>query len=357
MKRVTRLGFDNAPGSAFVVAAILAVTVLYSILQIGFVRPYLPADPRPNLARPAASAAAGGAALVDWRVRYHSGLPERPMWAQEPGAWAHAHLGMIVQIVVFTGAAIVLFLLRSNDLTAALSVLALALSAVAGGGPLLGAEGVIPVLGPMLTVFAWIASPLAFPIIALAILYFPTKSPLLDRYPGLHAALIAAAAPMLVPAVGTSLYLCGVDAAAGLAQWDAAHPGVFYWSFAVALGLNVAAVVEGVYRYRSNHDANERRRIRMAVYTAVPGVLAYVVKDGVPIVSLIFNGTVPMFPAGVTVLLHALVLLPAFGLVYAVGVERVLGPRVVLRRSLQYALANRTLRILPLVPLAALLVT
>ena len=38
-----------------------------------------------------------------------------------------------------------------------------------------------------------------------------------------------------------------------------------------------------------------------------------------------------------------LVLLPAFGLAYAVGVARVLGPRVVLRRSLQYALANRTL--------------
>ena len=39
-------------------------------------------------------------------------------------------------------------------------------------------------------------------------------------------------------------------------------------------------------------------------------------------------------------LLDALVLLPAFGLVYAVGVARVLGPRVVLRRSLQYALAE-----------------
>ena len=41
-------------------------------------------------------------------------------------------------------------------------------------------------------------------------------------------------------------------------------------------------------------------------------------------------------------------LLPAFGLVYAVGVARVLGPRVVLRRSLQYALANRTLTVLHL---------
>ncbi len=53
--------------------------------------------------------------------------------------------------------------------------------------------------------------------------------------------------------------------------------------------------------------------------------------------------TSPRYPGAVSVLLDALVLLPAFGLVYAVGVAHVLGPRVVLRRSLQYALANRSL--------------
>ncbi len=42
--------------------------------------------------------------------------------------------------VVFTGAALVLLLLRSYDLTAGLCVLALAFSGVGGGGPLLGAE-------------------------------------------------------------------------------------------------------------------------------------------------------------------------------------------------------------------------
>jgi hypothetical protein len=54
------------------------------------------------------------------------------------------------------------------------------------------------------------------------------------------------------------------------------------------------------------------------------------------------------------VLLDALVLLPAFGLVYAVGVAHVLGPRVVLRRSLQYALANRSLTVLIFLPAIAL---
>lgn len=357
MRRAPGLGFDNASRPAFIVAAVLAMTVLYAVLQIGFVRPYLPADPRPNLARPPASAAAGGADLERWRSDYHTGLQRGEVWAGTPGAWAHAHLGMIVQIIVFTGAALALFLLRSRDLTAALSVLALALSAVAGGGPLRGAENVLPIAAPVLTIFAWIASPLAFPIIALAILYFPSKSPLLDRLPILHAVLFAAAAPMLLPAIGTALYLCGLSSAAGVAAWDAAHPGVFYTSFAAALGLNLLAIAEGVYRFRFNHNANERRRIRMAVYTAVPGVIAYAIKDGMPMVALLFGRAAPMFPAEVTVVLQALVLLPAFGLVYAVGVERVLGPRIVLRRSLQYALANRTLTILPLLPLAGLVTT
>ena len=44
--------------------------------------------------------------------------------------------------VVFTGAAVLLLLMRSYDLTAGLCVLALAFSAVGGGGPLLGAERV-----------------------------------------------------------------------------------------------------------------------------------------------------------------------------------------------------------------------
>ena len=357
MRGPAGLGFDNAPRSAFVVAAILAVTVLYSILQIGFVRPHLPPDPAPNLARPPAAAAAGGVALREWRTDYHARLSGEPAWEGAPSAWARAHAGMIIQIIVFTGAAIVLFLLRSSDITAGLSVLALALSAVAGGGPLLGAEDAIPVGGRALTVFAWIAAPLAFPTIALAILYFPSKSPLLTRHPALHALPVAVAAPLLIPALGTALYLAGVDGAAPLAQWDAAHGGVFYFSFALALAVNVVAIVEGVYRYRVNRDANERRRIRMAVYTAVPGVLAYVLKDGVPMTAMLFAGTPTRLPWELSIVLQALVLLPAFGLVYAVGVERVLGPRVVLRRSLQYALANRTLALLPVLPLGALVIT
>jgi tRNA A-37 threonylcarbamoyl transferase component Bud32 len=209
-------------------------------------------------------------------------------------------------------------------------------------------------LGSLLTVFAWIAGPLAFPIIALAILYFPARSPLLAKYPLLHGAPFIVALPMLVAGAGTGLYLSGVDAARSIALWDGLNPGTYFASFAAALGINVALIIEGLYRYRFNHDANERRRIRMAVYTAVPGVAAYALKDGLPIVAELAGGTAPAFPAGVTILLQALVLLPAFGLVYAVGVERVLGPRTVLRRSLQYALASRTLTIAAILPVVGL---
>ena len=279
----------------------------------------------------------------------------RPAALRSPtSGWARRHLGMIVQMMVFTGAAVLLLLMRSYDLTAGLCVLALAFSAVGGGGPMLGEERVLPFLHQPLTVFAWVASPLAFPTIALAILYFPTRSRLLDRYPWIHAVPLLAAAPLVGPALMTGLYLAGVNSAGSLAVWDATHPGVYYAAFASALGLNVLAVAEGAYRYRFNHSANERRRIRMALYTAVPGVLAYAVRDGIPIVAQLFGTDGPEYSGTLRVLLDGLVLLPAFGLVYAVGVAHVLGPRIVLRRSMQYALANRTLTLLISLPAIAL---
>lgn len=315
--------------------------------------------------------------LAVWRDSYRLGVRGPAWWQLESGGgtrrvlldrpaawrtpllkdWAALHAGMIIQIIVFTGGALLLFALRSNDLTAALSVLALGLSATGGGGPLLGAEHSIPIAGRVLTVFAWMASPLAFPVIALAILYFPSRSPLLVRFPLLHVVPFAVAGPMLVLGGATALYLTGVEGARRLAAWDAAHPAVYYGSFAAALGVNLLAIAEGVYRYRFNHDANERRRIRMAVYTAVPGVIAYALKDGVPIVARLGGFEAPLYPVAVATALQALVLLPAFGLVYAVGVERVLGPRVVLRRSLQYALASQTLTALAVLPAAALVVS
>jgi eukaryotic-like serine/threonine-protein kinase len=303
----------------------------------------------------------GVSGRIAWRVEPSGGGPARPIeldrppvWRSTTQGWARRHLGMIVQAAVFTGAALILLLMRSYDRTAGLCVLALAFSGVGGAGPLLGAEPNIPVLRPVLVVFAWMASPLAFPAIALAIVYFPSRSRLLDRHPWLHAIPLVAAIPLAGPALMTALYVAGVEGAGPLAVWDATHPGVYYTAFAVALGINVLAVGEGAYRFRFNHDANERRRTRMALYTTVPGVLAYVVRDGLPIVASLAGADMPEYAAWLLVLLDGLVVLPAFGLVYAVGVAHVLGPRMVLRRSLQYALASRTLTVLIFLPAIAL---
>ncbi len=340
---------------SWLVAGLLLLTVVYAVLQVGFVRPHLPADPRPNLARPPAISASDSTALAAWRDSYRAGPGNVMTLREDPGGWARAHLGMTIQVLVFTLAAIVLLVLRSSDLTAQLCVVALALSGAAGGGPLLGVEQGLPLgIGSVLTIFAWLASPLAFPIIALAIVHFPSPSPLLKRYPWLYAMPFVAAAPMLVGATATSLYLVGVDAMRNAALWDASHPAAYFASFALALAINVLALLEGVYRFRCNRDANERRRIRMAVYTAVPGVIGYAVKDGVPIVASLLGMGMPVYPWPVVAFLQALVLLPAFGLTYAVGVARVLGPALVLRRSLQYALANRALAVLTILPGVAL---
>ena len=354
-----------AEGSPAARAGIRQGDVVLSQVRAGIGRADLSAlggaDPAARLAAWRDTYRLGVQGDITWTIR--SGEDERTVTLERPTAWrspnraewARRHLGMVVQLVVFTGCALALLVLRSNDLTAALSVLALALSAVGGAGPLLGVENRIPLgVGHVLTIFAWLASPLAFPTIALAILYFPSRAPRLVRHPALHAVPFLAAAPMIGLSLMTGLYLTGVDAARDLAVWDASHPGVYYGSFAAALGINVAALAEGVLRYRFNHDRNERRRIRMAVYTAVPGILAYALKEGLPIVASLAGFGPLVYPTAAVVVLQALVLLPAFGLVYAVGVERVLGPRVVLRRSLQYALASRTLTAVAILPALAL---
>ncbi len=306
---------------------------------------------------------AGVSGPVEWTVHRQTGSArtltlERPS-AFETGAsgWVRRHAGRIVQTIVFVLAALVLLALRSYDLSAGLCVLALAFSAVAGAGPTFGAERGIPLGAPVLTVFAWLATPLAFPTIALALLYFPSRSPLLEKHAWLHLVPIAVAVPLIGPALMTALYLAGVDSMQGLAVWDATHPGVYYAAAVLGLAVNVLAVAEGAYRYRFNHSSSERRRIRMALYTAIPGILAYAVRDGVPIAAALAGSDPPDYAMSLSVLLDALVLLPAFGLVYAIGVKHVLGPRVVLRRSLQYALASKTLTVLAVLPIVALVLS
>jgi tRNA A-37 threonylcarbamoyl transferase component Bud32/GAF domain-containing protein len=440
-----RARLDRFPPSFWVTFTIVLLTVVYAVLQIGFVRPYLwpagqgalitgdPASRQPLLTRPTerqflspqtidrhqvvpgtvtAVADASPAALAgitagdrivrftradgrsaafeatasspsdddiaNWRDWYWLGvrgsvtaevsssagvthrleLPRDAVWTAAATGWSYRHLGMVVQLIAFTAAAIVLLVMRGNHLTAQLSVVALALSGVAGGGPLLGAERALPLhLGSVLTVLAWLSGPLAFPIVALAILHFPSPSPVLARHRWLAAVPFAVAAPMIALASGTCLYLIGIDSFRDAAVWDSSHPAVYYGSFVAGVAINLAVVAEGLYRFRFNHDANERRRIRMACYTGVPSVVAFAIKDGVPIAAGLMGRQPPSLGWPLLIFLQVLILLPAFGLPYAVGVAHVLGPRLVLRRSIQYAFASRTLSIIAIAPAVALTVS
>ena len=97
-----------------------------------------------------------------------------------------------------SGAAVVLLLLRPRDATALLIVSTLACAGTSSGGQLLGGELALPpFLGAPLTVFAWLAMPVTFPLIAITILYFPRKSGVLVRYPWLHAVPVVVALPMV----------------------------------------------------------------------------------------------------------------------------------------------------------------
>ena len=85
----------------------------------------------------------------------------------------------------------------------------------------------------------------------------------------------------------------------------------------------------------------------------MPAVFAYALKTGIPLLSgtLGYRIELPWLIEGV---LQAIVLLPAFGLPYAVAVRHVFSPRTVLRRGLQYAFARRTLTALVVLPVIAL---
>ena len=160
---------------------------------------------------------------------------------------------------------------------------------------------------------------------------------------------------MLAVSLLTAAFLLGVDGVLPALAWAAAHGRIFDLSFAAALAANLLIIGEGVGRFRRNRDANERRRIQIVVYTGVSAVVAYACLAVVPVLGSLAGRPLRLaWP--LQALLQAIVLLPAFGLPYAVAVRHVFSPRTVLRQGLQYALARRTLSVLVALPVAALAV-
>jgi predicted Ser/Thr protein kinase len=268
-------------------------------------------------------------------------------------AWLRLHAGPLLQLMAFLAGALALVALGTSGMTARLMTLALIVTAVATGGPLYGVERTVPLAGEVLLVLVWIATPLAFPIIGLAVLHFPSRASVLDRHRWIYPALALATAPMLGISLLTAAFLLGADVTVPALAWVAARGWTFDLSFAVAVAANLLIVLEGVDRYRANRDANERRRIQIVVYTGVCAVFAYAINNLVPVLSSL-GGRPVRLPWLIEGALQAVVLLPAFALPYAVAVRHVFSPRTVLRQGLQYALARRTLSVLVALPVAAL---
>ena len=180
-------------------------------------------------------------------------------------------------------AAVALVALRVRGQVAALMTLTMVVN-VAVGGALVGGEAWAPTLvREPLTIFAWLLTPLGFPVVAWTVLNFPAPSPLVPRWPWLPWALLAVAAPLLAANGLAALYLLGADAVGAALAWFAARPLLWSATFVAAVLVNTAVVVEGIGRYRRNPDANERRRIQVVVYTGVPSALAWALSESLPL--------------------------------------------------------------------------
>ena len=135
--------------------------------------------------------------------------------------------------------------LGARGTTATLMTLALIATAVANSGPLLGARhGRCRSSARCCWSSTGSITPLSFPIIGLAVLYFPHRAEILDRHRWIVPAVIAAALPMFVIGRSRAAFLLGVDAVLPALAWLAER------------GVDVRRVV----RARARRQRPDRRR-------------------------------------------------------------------------------------------------
>jgi len=280
-----------------------------------------------------------------------------PVWSLDANtvfAWFwQFHGWALAKHLVYTLAALLVVGLGARGVTATLITLAFLLMGATDDGALFGEEWRIPLLAPALVSFSWTLMAVSFPVISLAILYFPTKAPVLRRHPWLRYATWLIAVPLGSVGVATTARLLGMDAATPAVAWFATHPLFFNGLFALGLTTNLGFLAYAVQRYRTNPDAVERRRIQTVLVTAVPGMLAYMLITAVPLIARGLGSDL-RWPWPIAALLEFLVMLSALGMAYAVAVRRAMSPRTALRQGIQYALARKTLRILTGLPVLLL---
>ena len=265
------------------------------------------------------------------------------------------HGAVLDKHLVYTLAALLIVALGARGISASLMTLAFLLMGSTDDGPLMGAEWNVPVLGPALLAYTWMQMALAIPVIGLAVLFFPARSPLLDRHPWVTPALWLITVPLAIIGGLTTAHLLGAESVAPAVAWLALRPWVFNICWGIGLASNVALVFEAVLRYRRSSDKVARYHIQTVLATGVPGMFAYVLMTAVPLTAANL-GMRFRWPWPIHVGLETIVLLSAFGLAYAVAVRRAMSPRTALRQGIQYALARKTLGLLTMLPAALLIV-
>jgi GAF domain-containing protein len=131
-----------------------------------------------------------------------------------------------------------------------------------------------------------------------------------------------------------------------------ARPASMPWTDAysvVGAGLLTAALATLAVRYFSARETNPRRRLRLVLLAMLPGSLAFVLGLIVPMLPVPYEWEMAVR------LLHVPSMLAGAAIfAYAVLRHRMFNVRVLLRRSLQYALARGTLLTLMSLPLLGL---
>jgi hypothetical protein len=247
--------------------------------------------------------------------------------------------------VWFVGLGIVLLWLRSDDKDARLA--ALSLSYWAGGMFMFGAAG----FGAILERFP---DSLRAPVIFLDAVFvagffainlhfamtFPTARD--SRRRAWEVLPYVAALPIFIETLANGLRRVRGDVTPARLPWDDAYATVG------ALML-VASLVALIVRLARTHDPNARRRLQLVFLSLLPGVLAFVLSYLIEVLQLGYP-----WKAGARLLQMPATILGSAIFGYTVVRHRLFNVRVLVRRSLQYALARGTLLALMSLPVIAL---
>jgi predicted Ser/Thr protein kinase len=245
----------------------------------------------------------------------------------------------------FVGLGILLLWLRSDDKDARLA--ALSLSYWAGGMFMFGAAG----FGTILERFP---DSLRAPVIFLDAVFvagffainlhfamtFPTARD--SRRHAWEVLPYVAALPIFIETLANGLRRVRGDVMPARLPWDDAYATVG------ALML-VASLVALIVRLARTHDPNARRRLQLVFLSLLPGVLAFVVSYLTDVLQLGYP-----WKAGARLLQMPATILGSAIFGYTVVRHRLFNVRVLVRRSLQYALARGTLFALMSLPVIAL---